>query len=58
VHHSYILPSVTLNTKVMECKKYWYEFINRTYDKLHDKKPSEITGKFQVTAKVIKQMLN
>ena len=51
MHHSYILPSVTLNTKVMECKKYWYEFINRTYDKLHDKKPSEITGKLSSNIK-------
>ena len=51
VHHSYILPSVTLNTKVMECKKYWYEFISRTYDKLHDKKPSEITGKLSSNTK-------
>ena len=51
VHHSYILPSVTLNTKVMECKKYWYEFIDRTYDKLHDKKPSEITGKLSSNTK-------
>nr|QTZ82745.1 MAG: hypothetical protein [Enquatrovirus sp.] len=47
VHHSYILPSVTLNTKVMECKKYWFDFMDRTYDKLHGNKPSEIKGKLK-----------
>ena len=51
VHHSYILPSVTLNTKVMECKKYWYDFMDRTYDKLHGNEPSEIKGKLSTSSK-------
>lgn len=50
VHHSYVLPSVTLNTKVMECKKYWYDFMDRTYDKLHGNKPSEIKGKLSTSS--------
>lgn len=29
VHHSYILPSVTLNTKVQEVKEYWYVFMKQ-----------------------------
>lgn len=55
VHHSYILPSVTLNTKVMECKKYWYDFMDRTYDKLHGNKPSEIKGKLSTSSEQLIQ---
>ena len=34
----------------MECKKYWYDFMDRTYDKLHGNKPSEIKGKLSTSS--------
>lgn len=41
VHHSYILPSVCLNSKVMEVKEYWFKFFDRIYERMHKGKPTE-----------------
>ena len=37
-HYSCILPSVCLNSKVQEVKKYWYQFAKHIYKYVHNKR--------------------
>lgn len=39
VHYACVLPSVSLNTKVQEVKRYWFHFAKHIYKYIHNNKP-------------------